>query len=64
MLATADCVHMLTGEARLRGVGGVGRKSALLLVVSVQPLVLRMTALVLLAAGAGSLPLKQVAVEP
>ncbi len=33
-------------------------KSALLLVVSVQPFDLRMTALVLLAAGAGALPLK------
>ena len=48
----------------LRGVGLVAMKSALLLFVSVQPSDLRMIAVVLLAAGAGPLPLKQVAVEP
>jgi hypothetical protein len=64
MLATADCVHMLTGEARLRGFGGAAMKSALLLAVSAQPSDLRITAFVLLAAGAGALPLKQLAVAP
>jgi hypothetical protein len=59
-----DCVHMLTGDATLRGVGEAAMKSELLLRVSVQPSDLRMIALVLLAAGAGALPLKQLAVEP
>ena len=48
----------------LRGVGVVEMKSALLLGVLVQPSDLRMMALVLLGAGAGALPLKQVALEP
>jgi hypothetical protein len=39
-------------------------KSALLLAVSAQPSDLRITAFVLLAAGAGALPLKQLAVAP
>ena len=64
VLATADCVHMLTGDAMLRGFGGAAVKSALLLVVSVQPSDLRRIALVLLAAGAGALPLKHEAVAP
>ena len=64
MLASADCVHMVTGDAMLRGFGVAAMKSELLLVVSVQPSVLRRAALVLLAAGAGALPLKQVAVAP
>ena len=55
---------MLTGDAIFRGFGITAAKSALLLEVSVQPFDLRMTALVLLAAGAGALPLKQVAVAP
>jgi hypothetical protein len=55
---------MLTGDATLRGVGEAAMKSELLLRVSVQPSDLRMIALVLLAAGAGALPLKQLAVEP
>jgi hypothetical protein len=59
-----DCAHMLTGDATLRGVGGAAMKSALLLRVSAQPSDLRRIALVLLAAGAGALPLKQLAVEP
>jgi hypothetical protein len=64
MLTPVDWVHMLTGDARLRGIGVAGTKSKLLLFVSVQPSDLRMIALVLLAAGAGALPLKQEAVEP
>jgi hypothetical protein len=64
VLATADGAHMLTGDAMLWGFGGAATKSALLLVVSVQPFALRMIALVLLAAGAGALPLKHEAVAP
>ena len=62
--ATVDCAHMLTGDAILRGVGGEAMKSVLLFRVLVQPSDLRMMALVLLGAGAGALPLKQLAVEP
>lgn len=64
LVATVDCAHMLTGDAKLRGFGVAAMKSALLFSVSVQPSDLRMTALVLLAAGAGALPLKQVALAP
>ena len=64
VLRAIDCVHMLTGDAMLRGFGVVAMKSALLLVVSVQPSDLRRIPLVLLAAGAGALPLKHVALEP
>jgi hypothetical protein len=55
---------MLTGDAMFRGFGVWDAKSALLFAVSVQPFALRRIALVLLAAGAGALPLKQEAVEP
>jgi hypothetical protein len=55
---------MLTGDAILRGFGFSGAKSVLLLRVSVQPSVLRMIALVLLGAGAGAAPRKQLAVAP
>lgn len=64
LLTAVDCVHMLTGDAILCGFGLVAMKSELLLFVSVQPSALRMIALVLLAAGAGALPLKQEAVAP
>ncbi|HSK65193.1 MAG TPA: hypothetical protein VK893_15170, partial [Pyrinomonadaceae bacterium] len=64
MLEAVDCGHMLTGDAMLRGVGLVALKSAPLSFVSMQPSDLRIMALVLLAAGAGALPLKQVAVVP
>ena len=64
VLATAVCAHMLTGDAMFRGFGVWDAKSALLFAVSVQPFALRRIALVLLAAGAGALPLKQEAVEP
>ena len=64
VLPSADCVHMLTGDAIFRGFGWVETKSVLLLRVSVQPSDLRMIALVLLGAGVGPLPLKQLAVEP
>jgi len=46
------------------GVGGPSAKSATLLRVSVQPLATRSSALVLLAAAAGTEPLKQLAVLP
>ena len=55
---------MLTGDAIFRGLGLPVAKSVLLLSESVQPADLRMTALVLLAAGAGALPLKHEAVAP
>ena len=55
---------MLAGDARLRGFGVPVLKSLLLLRVSVQPLAARAMALVLLGAGAGAPPLKQLAVEP
>jgi len=46
------------------GLGAVSAKSLALLCVSVQPLVFRAALFVLLAAGAGAAPLKQVAVLP
>ena len=46
------------------GLAAAGAKSLALLRVSVQPFVFRVAALVLLAAGAGPAPLKQVAVLP
>ena len=46
------------------GLGALVLKSVLLLRVSVQPLSLREIELVLLGAGAGAAPLKQLAVEP
>ena len=55
---------MLTGDARLRGFGFPVVKSVLLLAVLVQPFVFREIELVLLGAGAGPVPLKQVAVVP
>ena len=55
---------MLTGDARLRGFGGAAVKSVVLFRVLVQPSDLRRMALVLLGAGAGALPRKQLAVEP
>jgi hypothetical protein len=48
----------------LRGFGGASVKSVALFRVSVHPVAFLVTALVLLAAGAGPLPLKQFAVLP
>ena len=48
----------------LRGIGGAAMKSVLLFRVLVQPSDLRRMALVLLGAGVGALPLKQLAVAP
>ena len=56
--------HMLTGDATFRGLGLLVLKSALLLVVLVQPFWVREIELVLLGAGAGAAPRKQLAVEP
>ena len=47
-----------------RGLGALILKSALLLWVSVQPFSAREIEFVLLGAGAGLVPRKQVAVEP
>jgi hypothetical protein len=47
-----------------RGLGGLVLKSALLLWVSMQPFSAREMALVLLGAGAGAVPRKQLAVAP
>jgi hypothetical protein len=55
---------MLTGDAMFRGLGVLVLKSALLLWVLVQPFSAREIALVLLGAGAGAVPRKQLAVEP
>ena len=49
------------GEAVLRGLGAPVTKSALLLSVSVQPLLIRITAFVLLGAFVAALPSKQFA---
>ena len=57
-------VHGFNDVAVLRGLGGESMKSLALLCVSVQPLVFRAALFVLLAAGAGAAPLKQVAVLP
>ena len=46
------------------GFGGASVKSVALLRVSVHPFAARVAALVLLAAGAGAVPLKQFAVVP
>ncbi|HKN83456.1 MAG TPA: hypothetical protein VJW17_08465 [Pyrinomonadaceae bacterium] len=45
-----------------RGLGGPGEKSATLFCVSLQPPAMRKTAFVLLGAGAGAGPSKQLAV--
>jgi hypothetical protein len=55
---------MLTGDAMFRGLGAFVLKSVLLLRVSVQPFSVREIELVLLGAGAGAAPRKQLAVEP
>ena len=55
---------MLTGDAMFRGLGVLVLKSVLLLPVLVQPFSVRRIALVLLAAGAGRVPRKQLAVVP
>ena len=47
-----------------RGLGALVLKSVLLLRVSVQPFWARWIAFVLLGAGAGAVPRKQLAVEP
>lgn len=56
--------HMLTGDAMFRGLGALVLKSALLLWVLAQPFSPRRIALVLLGAGVGPVPRKQLAVEP
>jgi len=55
---------MLTGDAIVRGLGALVLKSALLFCVLVQPSSAREIEFVLLGAGAGAAPRKQVAVEP
>jgi hypothetical protein len=55
---------MLTGDATFRGLGALVLKSVLLLPEFMQPFSARWIALVLLGAGAGAVPLKQLAVEP
>lgn len=57
-------VHEINGEEVFLGFGGATAKSPALLRVSVQPFVARVTALVLLPAGAGPVPRKQLAVFP
>jgi hypothetical protein len=57
-------VHLLNGALLFLGFGAASAKSPALLCVSVQPFVFRVAAFVLLAAGAGAVPLKQVAVLP
>ncbi|MGH8598997.1 MAG: hypothetical protein ACREXT_20305, partial [Gammaproteobacteria bacterium] len=54
----------LAAVALLRGVGAPDAKSVALLSVSVQPLLPRRTAVVLLGAGVGPAPSKQFAVTP
>ena len=57
-------VHGFNGADVLRGFGGASAKSEALLRVSVHPFAARVAAFVLLAAGAGPVPLKQFAVLP
>ena len=57
-------VQVLKGATVFRGFGGASAKSVALLRVSVHPLAVRVAAFVLLAAGAGPVPLKQFAVLP
>src|ERR1051325_2134229 len=52
-------LQLFTGEALLRGFGAKTKKSAALLLVSVQPPASRKSAVVLLGAGAGPDPSKQ-----
>ena len=56
--------HRLICVVVFLGLGAASAKSLALLRVSVQPFVFRVAAFVLLAAGAGAVPLKQVAVLP
>ena len=67
--ACASLYHEFHGFAQVRGkkfvfrgLGGPGEKSATLFCVSLQPPVMRKTAFVLLGAGAGAGPSKQLAV--
>src|SRR5689334_9444040 len=69
--ACASLYHEFHGFAQLRikkfvfrGLGGPVERSATLFCVSLQPPATRKTALVLLAAGAGAEPSKQLAVLP
>ncbi len=62
--SAATPLQELAGEPLLRGLGATAVKSAALLFVSVQPLLARRSAKVVLGAGAGPLPSKQLAVEP
>jgi hypothetical protein len=57
-------VHLLKGAFVFLGFGAASAKSFVLLRVSVQPFNFRVAAFVLLAAGPGAVPLKQVAVLP
>ena len=57
-------VHGFNDVAVLRGLGGESMKSLALFRVSVHPFPARVTALLLLAAGAGPEPLKQFALLP
>ncbi len=56
--------HGFIVELVFRGVGAAAEKSVALVSVSVQPLAPRNTAVVLLGAGVGPLPSKQLAVTP
>src|ERR1051325_1151052 len=61
---TAKPLQSCVGDAVLRGFGAAAVKSEAFWFVSVQPPCARRTALVLLGAGVGPVPSKQLAVEP
>src|SRR2546429_6783073 len=56
--------HEVDAERLFRGLGAPVAKSELLLFVSVQPLLIRTTAVVLLGADVAAVPSKQLAVLP